>query len=41
MRDVSELVTKSDRDLHSTIGEERLDLGAPYVRYIGSTGHGK
>lgn len=41
MRDVSEIVTQSDRDLHSTAGEERLDLGVPYARRFGSIGHGK
>jgi tetratricopeptide (TPR) repeat protein len=41
MRDISELVTQRDRDLHSVTGEERLDLGVPYVRQIGSTAHGK
>lgn len=40
MRDVAEVVTQRDRDLHSPIGEERLDMGVPYLRYIGSKGHG-
>ncbi|MCC7527770.1 MAG: hypothetical protein IT342_04570 [Candidatus Melainabacteria bacterium] len=41
MRDVGEVVTQHDRDLHSPIGEERLDMGVPYLRYVGSKGHGK
>ncbi len=41
MRDISELVTQHDRNLHSVTAEERLDLGVPYVRHIGSTARGK
>lgn len=33
MADVSDIVTKRDRELHSTIGEQRLDMGAIVLNF--------
>jgi len=38
MSDVFDLVTKKDRDLHSSVAEKRLDMGPVFLQFVKSKG---